>query len=143
MFGGNSLDLLYELYNNTTAISNNTIDNSNNITIRGINLKSEHALTNDQIKCLERIANYIHEPVQNDKFITISGPAGCGKTTLLKLVITYNNSLGAHRKQILGCALTHKARKVLDQTINQNNSMKIPTVTVASLLKKEKKAGYV
>ena len=93
MFAGNSLDLLYDLYNSNNTLNNNK--NNNNIIIRGIDIKSEHALTNDQIKCLERVANYMHEPVQNDKFITISGPAGCGKTTLLKLVVGYNNSLGA------------------------------------------------
>lgn len=157
MFTNNNFGLLYDLYNtnantntnngsvsaSASASNSSSLSSSTQINIRGVTLNSDHVLTDDQTKCLERIASYFHEPFQKGKFITMSGPAGCGKTTLLKLVVVYNNSLGPNRKQILGCALTHKARKVLDQTINQNNFVKIPTVTVASLLKKEKKAGYV
>jgi hypothetical protein len=127
------------MYNNAHTIS----DDNNIITINDIQLSFEYVLTEDQLKSLKMVSNYISSPFVKDNFITISGPAGCGKTTLLKLVVNYNNSLGPMRRLILGCALTHKARKVLDQTINHNNFMKIPTVTVASLLKKEKKAGYI
>lgn len=68
------------------------------------------------------------------------GVAGTGKTTLTKEFAKMVRKRGL---QILAVASTHKARKVLHKILNTNFMLKIPAITVASLLGKGRKHGYI
>ena len=117
------------------------------IKINGIKLNSAFKLNGEQESVLNKLVKFLTSVVvpghEETYLMTLSGSAGTGKTSLLKLLIQYNNKLGIKKQRIIGAALTHKARKVLDHTVNKNVMMKMETVTVASLLKKQKQAGYV
>ena len=117
------------------------------IEISGIKLKSSFQLTDEQTAVLYQLIKFFNTPVNPEidetYLLTLSGSAGTGKTSLLKLLIGYNNKLSIERKKILGASLTHKARKVLDHTINKNLVIKMPTATVAAILKKKKLASYI
>jgi hypothetical protein len=68
------------------------------------------------------------------------GVAGTGKTTLTKEFTKMIRKIGL---QVLAVAPTHKARKVLYKILNTSFMLKIPTITVASLLGKSRKHGYI
>ena len=74
-------------------------------------------------------------------FGLLKGAAGTGKTTCMKEVVKYVRS--KMRKQVLCVAPTHKARKVLEQIVNERLLVKVPTCTVASLLNKARANSYI
>lgn len=71
---------------------------------------------------------------------TLCGNAGTGKTTLTRMIVKAARSSG---KQVLCCAPTHKARKVMSNMINTCAIVNIPVITTASLLGIQKKHSYV
>src|SRR3989338_6433931 len=102
-------------------------------------------LTVDQLQALTEIQKFLLEPIQpNDRstyIITLSGCAGSGKTTLTRELVKYAKT---HRLTVLGVAPTHKARKVLEKTIQSGGAlMTIPTCTVAALLQKLRTHTYI
>lgn len=54
--------------------------------------------------------------------IAIMGPAGTGKTYLLRQVLEYLESSNIYRNNIAFCAPTHAAKKVLQDTINSGRA---------------------
>lgn len=111
-----------------------------------LGLKSNFTPTQEQIEVLKALIDFLYCPVTEIKpesyLMALTGSGGVGKTTLLKLLIQYNNR-GNNRRSLIGATLTHKSRKVLEHTINKDLLMKIPTLTIAALLKKVKLAGFV
>src|SRR3989338_218818 len=102
-------------------------------------------LTEDQLRALNEIQKFLLEPFQSAErgsyIITLSGCAGSGKTTLTRELVKY---LKTRRLTVLGVAPTHKARKVLEKTVNTGSAMtQIPTCTVAALLQKLPTKSYI
>jgi hypothetical protein len=80
-------------------------------------------------------------PTDKSSYLTtLCGSAGTGKTTLTRMIVKAARSTG---KQVLCCAPTHKARKVLSAMVNTCSIIKIPVITTASLLGIQKKHSYV
>lgn len=99
---------------------------------------STHELGFDQKKALDDLHKFI---TTDDHYAhVLIGVAGTGKTTLTKEFTKIARKLGL---QVLAVAPTHKARKVLHHILNTNFMLKIPTITVASLLGKSRKHGYI
>ena len=93
-----------------------------------------HTLTVDQEKALTGILEFIQKPVKElkDCATILYAAAGCGKTFLTRVIVDKVRG----KYSIAGVAPTHKARKVLDQFLNQNSFYTIKTMTIASLLSK-------
>lgn len=71
-----------------------------------------------------------------DLFALLTGPAGSGKTSVMKKVVYYIKK--DMKNHVICVAPTHKARKVLDAIVNQKTIFPVSTCTVASLLNKTK-----
>jgi hypothetical protein len=99
-------------------------------------------LTNDQSEALSRILEFMHSKVMG-QFMLLEGKAGTGKTTLMKMVVRYNNKMGSSRLRILAAAMTHKARKVIEKALNEGGMITIPSKTIANLLKKQRLNSYL
>lgn len=100
--------------------------------------------TESQQRAMEKLTLFLAQPVNDvdplSYLITLMGCAGTGKTTLTKQIINKSRKMG---KQVLCVAPTHKARKVLNSKINRNTFIRTPTSTVAGLLGKQRKHGYI
>jgi len=114
---------------------------SETMEIGNISLHSEK-LTDDQQKAMIRITEFMNVK-SKELFMLLEAPGGCGKTYLARLIVQYNNKLGQNRLRILGVAMTHKARKVLERNLNTNTFMTVPTKTIAALLKKARVNSYL
>jgi hypothetical protein len=101
----------------------------------------EYKLTLDQENALNGILDFIFKPVKerDDVACTLSAYAGCGKTFLTRIIV---NKV-SHVFSIIGVAPTHKARKVLEDFLNNASLLKIKTSTIASLLSKIKQHNYI
>ncbi|MEX0598941.1 MAG: AAA family ATPase, partial [Candidatus Paceibacterota bacterium] len=99
-------------------------------------------LTNDQSEALSRILEFMHSKVMG-QFMLLEGKAGTGKTTLMKMVVRYNNKMGSSRLRILAAAMTHKARKVIEKALNEGGVITVPSKTIANLLKKQRLNSYL
>ena len=103
------------------------------------------SLTEHQNEVYEDILDFLEDDGDMDDpenlFGLLCGPGGVGKTYLMKCVVRYIRK--EMNKQVLCCAPTHKARKVLENIINEKSVFKVPTCTVASLLNKTKAHSYV
>lgn len=93
--------------------------------------------TADQTKCLTELQEF----VKSNKFAyTLTGYAGSGKTTLMRIFYNWLENQGL---SILGIAPTHKAKRVLDDALNKGRFVPCIGMTVAGFLGKVPKHGYV
>jgi len=83
--------------------------------------------TEEQLKAINIANEYLDGKINKD-YITISGQAGTGKTTILREIIKNFNY-----RIIIGGAVSHAASRVL------NNSIQIPTMSLAKMLNKKRK----
>jgi len=101
-------------------------------------------LTPGQDSALKYISDWLSLTIDKSDPITylctLCGNAGTGKTTLTKLIVKKARRQG---NQVLCCAPTHKAKKVLSNIINTCAVIRIPMATVAGLLGKQRKHGYI
>lgn len=93
------------------------------------------SLTNEQLHAYQ----FIIDTLKTDNIVLLCGSAGCGKTYLTKKLCEHYLQL---QYNIAGIAPTHKAKRVLDQTINKG-MIKIPCFTIASILGKMKEHSYI
>tara|TARA_R110001599_G_scaffold283505_1_gene485401 strand:- start:1133 stop:2749 length:1617 start_codon:yes stop_codon:yes gene_type:complete len=98
-------------------------------------------LTPDQEVALYSILEFIKRPVTEYKDCAniLYAAAGCGKTFLTRIIA--DKLRGGY--SIAGVAPTHKARKVLDRSLNTKSFYTIKTMTVASLLNKLRAHSYI
>lgn len=94
-------------------------------------------LTKDQKTCLAELKKFING---DKKARTLTGYAGSGKTTLMRI---FYNWLEAQGNTILGIAPTHKAKHILDSALNQGRYLPCVGMTVAGFLGKLPRHGYV
>jgi len=117
------------------------------ISVGSTTLQSQLDLTQDQCEALQQMIKFMYQVVDTTSeetyLLTLSGSAGTGKTSLLKLLIQYNKKMRTNQLEILGAALTHKARRILHNCLNNNAFKTIPTMTISKLLRKQKMAGYI
>lgn len=99
-------------------------------------------LTNDQKTALTAILEFMLSKTMG-QFMLLEGAAGVGKTTLMKMIVQHNNKMGSSRLRIIGATVTHKARKVLERSLNEAGMITIPTKTIANLLKKQRLNSYL
>lgn len=97
-------------------------------------------LTESQKDAFNKIKEFLNN---EEPAITISGSAGTGKTTLMKYVIDYIIETNIDRESIIAISPTHKARRVLNNTINKDKFLKITTCTIASILGKVRELSYI
>jgi hypothetical protein len=72
----------------------------------------------------------------------LHGSAGTGKTYICKTIVNYiTDNLKSYN--ICGVAPTHKARRVLNATLNADRFKPIPTYTVAAVLGKVREHSYI
>lgn len=102
----------------------------------------DFTLTDSQNKALARIIEFMVTKTLG-QFMLIEGCAGTGKTTLMKMLVRYNNKMGSSRLRILCSALTHKAKKVIEKALNEGEMITIPSKTIANLLKKQRLNSYL
>ena len=96
-------------------------------------------LSKDQNIAFNRVKEFFND--DENPAITIKGHAGTGKTTLMKYIIDY--IVDNMRFSVVAVAPTHKAKRVLNNTLNNKRVSKIPTITVASLLAKSREHSYI
>ena len=90
------------------------------------------SLTDDQDKTFGKVQEFLVD--EENPAIVIIGSAGTGKTTLMKYIVDYLMDKG--RRSVCAVAPTHKARRVLEKTLNTDRFLPIPGFTVASVLGK-------
>lgn len=81
--------------------------------------------------------------IQNFKtnpIVLVEGPSGAGKTTITKQVVNY---FSKNRTSICLIAPTHVSKRILDNVINYQKLVPLPSFTVASLLGKMKQHSYI
>jgi hypothetical protein len=96
-------------------------------------------LTVDQNQAFTRVKAFFKD--EDNPAIVIMGSAGTGKTTLLRYIVDY--ILDNHIGSIAAIAPTHKARRVLEKTLNIDRFLAIPSFTVASILGKMREHTYI
>ena len=122
-------------------------NNTNNTKIDNFfKLNTTIILTADQQNALDGIKKFLDVDINvNDDetfMCVLYGSAGVGKTTITKHIVDY--ILSKHNvTTIIALAMTHKARKVLDKTLNTERFLSIPTSTIASVLGKMKGHSYI
>lgn len=95
------------------------------------------SLTDDQEVAFREITDF----VKSDDYIhTLSGFAGTGKTFLTKYIFWWAQD---NNITVAGIAPTHKARKVLEKSLNTASFVQAVTMTVAKFLYKMKQHSYV
>ena len=96
-------------------------------------------LTKDQDDAFSRVKKFFKD--EENPAIVIMGSAGTGKTTLMRYIVDYimDNHIGS----IAAIAPTHKARRVLEKTLNTDRFLAIPSFTVASILGKMREHTYI
>lgn len=95
-------------------------------------------LTGDQEIALQQIIRFIQNP--DETAYTLRGYAGTGKSFLTRHIFEWCYSKNI---TVAGVCPTHKARKVLEQVLNNNSIYHVTTMTVASFLSKLKQHSYV
>lgn len=94
-------------------------------------------LTHDQETAFIEIKDFL----KGDEVIhTLVGFAGAGKTFLTKYIFWWAQE---NNISVAGLAPTHKARKVLEKTLNTASFLPAVTMTVAKFLNKMKQHSYV
>ncbi len=93
-------------------------------------------LTNDQ----DAAYDYIIQTFKTEPLFLLTGSAGVGKTLLTKYISQYYTKLGYN---ICAIAPTHKAKRVIENMLNEKRISPIPGFTVASILGKIKEHSYV
>lgn len=108
-------------------------------------LTKADTLTTSQRQVYDNVIQFLVQPFNKTQptsyLITITGQAGTGKTFLTKKLLNYVR--GTLKQNVLAVAPTHKARRVLERTLNVRTFAPITTATVASLLSKVKAFSYV
>lgn len=94
-------------------------------------------LTKDQKIALDEIIAFIKS---KEIAHTLRGYAGTGKSFLTKYIFNWTSE---NQIIVAGIAPTHKAKKVLENILNQNSFVPVTTMTVASFLNKIKQHSYV
>lgn len=96
-------------------------------------------LTPDQEKVFAQVKSFFND--EENPAIVIMGSAGTGKTTLTKYIADHiiDNHIGC----IAAIAPTHKARRVLEKTLNLDRFGNIPSFTIASILGKIREHTYI
>lgn len=69
---------------------------------------------NEQIEGLDKILKWLKTPAKEQRFFTLMGYAGTGKTTIIKKV------LDSYRRGVAVSAPTHKAKKVIMKTTGRD-----------------------
>jgi len=102
-------------------------------------LSKSLTLTNDQNNSFTRVKAFFKD--EDNPAIVISGSAGTGKTFVMRYIVDYiiDNHIGS----IAAIAPTHKARRVLEKTLNTDRFLAIPSFTVASILGKMREHTYI
>lgn len=102
-------------------------------------LSKSLTLTNDQNNTFSRVKAFFKD--EDNPAIVISGSAGTGKTFVMRYIVDYiiDNHIGS----IAAIAPTHKARRVLEKTLNTDRFLAIPSFTVASILGKMREHTYI
>ena len=95
-------------------------------------MSKSFTLTKDQSKAFVRVKAFFKD--EDNPAIVIMGSAGTGKTTLMRYIVDY--ILDNHVGSIAAVAPTHKARRVLEKTLNTDRFLAVPSFTVASMLGK-------
>lgn len=102
-------------------------------------------LTDEQNEALEHIKTFLKTPINvNEKTTQVAlleAVAGCGKTTLMKFVVQYIRK--ELKKEVMCVAPTHRARKVIENIINEKSLFKFQACTIASLLNKTRSHSYI
>lgn len=95
-------------------------------------------LTGSQQEAFLKVIFFIENKVET--CLTIVGSAGVGKTTLTKYIANY--MCDAH---LAFCAIapTHKAKHILDYSLNSQRFSPVPIYTIASLLCKIREHSYI
>jgi adenylate kinase len=99
-------------------------------------------LTDSQNDAFEKIIDFL---IRDNKqlFMVLNGQPGVGKTTLMKYVINYLSNFTDKINSIVVIAPTHKAKRVIDNTINTGRTFKITCITISKLLSKCKDHSYI
>jgi len=99
----------------------------------------EFKLTPDQDQAYKNIQAFFKD--EDNPAIVIMGSAGTGKTFLTRYIVDYilNERMGS----IAAIAPTHKARRVLEKTLNTERFFPVPSFTVASILGKMREHSYI
>ena len=100
---------------------------------------SKIILTKDQEISFKRVKEFLTD--EANPAIVIAGSAGVGKTRLMRHIVDYLIDTG--QTAIAAVAPTHKARRVLEKTLNLERFLPIPSFTVASLLGKMREHTYI
>lgn len=96
-------------------------------------------LTDDQKTVFDRVKYFLFD--DENPVIVIKGSAGTGKTTLTKYIADYISDGG--KLSMVAIAPTHKARRVMNNALNGDRFMTIPSMTVASILGKMREHSYI
>ena len=93
-------------------------------------------LTDQQQTAFDLIVNTF----ESESVFLLYGCAGTGKSSMTRYICNYyiKNNLS-----ICGISMTHKAKRVLDNFLNEKKILPITTYTVASFLGKLREHGYV
>lgn len=76
----------------------------------------EESFTDCQQKAARKIQSFLdHQKLEDSETMVLTGPAGSGKTYMLKYIIKTNKA----NFNFIGLAPTHKARRVLQESIGQ------------------------
>ncbi len=102
-------------------------------------MSKSFTLTKDQSKAFVRVKAFFKD--EDNPAIVIMGSAGTGKTTLMRYIVDY--ILDNHVGSIAAVAPTHKARRVLEKTLNIDRFLAVPSFTVASMLGKMREHTYI
>ena len=95
-------------------------------------------LTSEQNTALKGLIDFV--TTSKNVACALTGYAGTGKTTITNKVLQFARD---SKLRVMGIAPTHKACKVLEQALNNNSFYSVKAITVASLLTKTRRHGYV
>lgn len=100
--------------------------------------KADLKLTSEQQSAMKGLVDFV--TTSKKPACALVGYAGTGKTTITRKVLKFARE---HGLRIMGVAPTHKACKVLENALRGGSFYTIKTITVASLLTKTRRHGYV
>lgn len=88
---------------------------------------SKIVYTEEQEVAIKAMRDFLYD--RSNREFTLTGAAGCGKTTILKEVLRFFK----HR-MIVAVAVSHAAKTVLNRAINEDSNLSIDVMTIAKLL---------
>lgn len=88
----------------------------------------------------QRAFDFIIDAFQNESVVLLTGFAGTGKTQITKYISVH---FAKSNTSICAIAPTHKAKRVIENILNQQKIIPIPAYTVASMLGKMKEHSYI